>query len=132
MPSGANRQRRLLLTTNRTLYTSLDGASIHSEEADKLHREEFLEINPADAANLRIQQNHAGRRLQRHTELVLSAALTDAVQPAPSSCRSTTTAASSTACSRLMTAPCLRSRSDRPERLPARYQWKALRDEAVD
>ncbi|MGE3982706.1 MAG: molybdopterin-dependent oxidoreductase [Dehalococcoidia bacterium] len=69
----------LLLTSNRTLYTSLDGASIHSEEADKLHREEFLEINPADAANLRIQQNHPVYVSNGSTELLLSAALTDAV-----------------------------------------------------
>jgi predicted molibdopterin-dependent oxidoreductase YjgC len=44
----------LLLTTGRTLYTSLEGASIHDPDADKLHREEFVEIHPADAANLRI------------------------------------------------------------------------------
>jgi predicted molibdopterin-dependent oxidoreductase YjgC len=70
---------QLVLTSNRTLYTSLDGASIHSEEADKLHREEFLEINPADAANLRIQQNRPVYVSNGTTEVLLSAALTDAV-----------------------------------------------------
>jgi predicted molibdopterin-dependent oxidoreductase YjgC len=44
----------LLLTTTRTLFTSLEGAEIHSAEADKLHREEFVEIHPADAVALRI------------------------------------------------------------------------------
>jgi predicted molibdopterin-dependent oxidoreductase YjgC len=72
---------KLLLTSNRTLYTSLDGASIHSEEADKLHREEFLEINPADAAALRIEQNRPVYVSNGTTELLLSAALTDAVHP---------------------------------------------------
>ena len=46
---------QLLLTTDRTLYTSLEGASIHASDADKLHREEFVEIHPSDAAALRIE-----------------------------------------------------------------------------
>ena len=33
----------------RSLYTSWQGASIRSEEADKLHRDEFVLINPRDA-----------------------------------------------------------------------------------
>jgi len=70
---------RLLLTTSRTLYTSLEGASIRSEEADKLHREEFLEINPADAAALGIGQNRPVIVTNGSHELELSAALTDAV-----------------------------------------------------
>ena len=45
----------LLLTTGRTLFTSLEGASIHASDADKLHREEFVEIHPADAAALRLR-----------------------------------------------------------------------------
>jgi formate dehydrogenase alpha subunit len=44
----------LVLMTTRTLYTSLEGAEVHSPDADKLHREEFVEIHPADAAALRI------------------------------------------------------------------------------
>jgi predicted molibdopterin-dependent oxidoreductase YjgC len=44
----------VLLTTGRTLYTSLEGALIHDADADKLHREEFVEIHPTDAATLRI------------------------------------------------------------------------------
>jgi predicted molibdopterin-dependent oxidoreductase YjgC len=70
---------RLLLTTSRTLYTSLEGASIRSEEADKLHREEFLEMNPADAAALGIGQNRPVIVTNGSHELELSAALTDAV-----------------------------------------------------
>jgi predicted molibdopterin-dependent oxidoreductase YjgC len=44
----------MVLTTTRTLFTSLEGAEIHSPEADKLHREEFVEIHPADAVGLRV------------------------------------------------------------------------------
>ena len=53
-PAAVTDDGSLLLTTGRTLYTSLEGASIHDPDADKLHREEFVEIHPADAANLRI------------------------------------------------------------------------------
>jgi NADH-quinone oxidoreductase subunit G len=76
MPSGSG---RLLLTTSRTLYTSLEGATIRSEEADKLHREEFLEINPEDAAALGIDQNRPVRVGNGTQEVLASAALTYAV-----------------------------------------------------
>ena len=46
----------LVLTTGRSLYTSWDAATIHSPEADKLHREEFVEVNPLDAARLGLQE----------------------------------------------------------------------------
>ncbi len=39
----------LTVLTGRSLYTSWDGASIGSEEADQLHREESALINPRDA-----------------------------------------------------------------------------------
>jgi predicted molibdopterin-dependent oxidoreductase YjgC len=39
----------LQLTTGRTLYTSWEGASMRSEEADKLHREEAALLHPSDA-----------------------------------------------------------------------------------
>ena len=42
----------ILLTTNRSLFTSWEGASIHSEEADQLHREEAAWVNPRDAEAL--------------------------------------------------------------------------------
>ena len=72
---------RLLLTTSRTLYTSREATAIHSPEADKLHREEFLELNPADAGALGIGQNRAVIVSNGSHELTLSAALTDAVAP---------------------------------------------------
>ena len=70
-----------VLTTGRTLYTSLEGAALRSDEADKLHREEFLELNPADAAALGIGQNRPVIVANGDRELTLSAALTDAVAP---------------------------------------------------
>ncbi len=81
LPTVPTDEGRLLLTTSRSLYTSLEGASIHSEEADKLHREEFLELNPADAAALGVLQNHPVVVSNGTQELTLSAALTDAVAP---------------------------------------------------
>ena len=42
----------LALITGRSLYTSWDGATIHSEEADPLQREEAVWVNPADAEAL--------------------------------------------------------------------------------
>jgi predicted molibdopterin-dependent oxidoreductase YjgC len=75
--AAANGQ--LVLTTARTLYTSLEGASIRSPEADKLHREEFLEINPLDAMALGIGQNRPVIVQNGGREYTFSAALTDAV-----------------------------------------------------
>jgi predicted molibdopterin-dependent oxidoreductase YjgC len=71
----------LVLTTARTLFTSLEGASIHSPEADKLHREEFIEVNPADAMALGIGQNRPVLVQNGGRAVTLSAALTDAVAP---------------------------------------------------
>src|SRR5581483_6209684 len=42
----------LTLTTGRTLFTSLEGAAVHAKDADKLHREEYVEMHPSDAAAL--------------------------------------------------------------------------------
>jgi predicted molibdopterin-dependent oxidoreductase YjgC len=53
-PSPARDDGSLLLTTGRTLFTSIEGAELHAADADKLHREEFVEIHPSDAAALRV------------------------------------------------------------------------------
>ena len=45
----------ILLTTNRSLFTSWDAASIRSEEADQLHREEAAWVNPRDAEALGVR-----------------------------------------------------------------------------
>ncbi len=79
LPEVPKKRGSLLLTTSRTLFTSLEGASIRSEEADKMHREEFLEMNPSDAAGLSIGQNMPVVVSNGSVEMTLSAALTDAV-----------------------------------------------------
>jgi predicted molibdopterin-dependent oxidoreductase YjgC len=67
------------LLTGRTLYTSLEGASLHSSEADKLHREEFVEVHPADAADLRLAQGQEVVVRNGKAELALPLRLSEAV-----------------------------------------------------
>jgi predicted molibdopterin-dependent oxidoreductase YjgC len=67
----------LLLTTNRTLYTSLEGAALHSPHADKLHREEFVELHPADAAALRLDDGAEVTLVTEHGQLAIRCKLSD-------------------------------------------------------
>jgi predicted molibdopterin-dependent oxidoreductase YjgC len=71
----------LVLTTGRSLYTSWDAATIHSPEADKLHREEFVEVNPLDAARLGLQEGQEVALADGRSEVVIQVHVTDAVQP---------------------------------------------------
>ena len=48
-PAAVAASSGLALATGRSLYTSWDAASIHSDDADKLHREEAVWLNPRDA-----------------------------------------------------------------------------------
>ncbi|MDO8611675.1 MAG: molybdopterin-dependent oxidoreductase [Dehalococcoidia bacterium] len=70
-----------LLTTGRGLYTSYEGAAVHSPEADRLHREEFVEVNPADAKELGVSDGAAVTLKANGSELTLRARVTAAVQP---------------------------------------------------
>jgi len=70
-----------LLSTGRSLYTSYEGAALHSPEADKLHREEFVEMNPADAATLGIASGDEVMLRNGRGELAIRAHPTKAVQP---------------------------------------------------
>ena len=45
----------LALLTGRTLYTSLEAASLHRKDADKLRREEFVQVSLDDAVRLGIE-----------------------------------------------------------------------------
>jgi formate dehydrogenase major subunit len=67
--------------TGRSLYTSLEGAALRSPEADKLHREESVEINPADAAALNVRQGEEVVLVNGSAELAIAASITDAVPP---------------------------------------------------
>jgi predicted molibdopterin-dependent oxidoreductase YjgC len=71
----------LTLVTGRSLYTSLEGAALRSPEADKLHREESVEINPADAAALKVRQGEEVVLVNGSAELVIAASITEAVPP---------------------------------------------------
>jgi predicted molibdopterin-dependent oxidoreductase YjgC len=46
---------RFRLLANRTLFHSIEGASVHAPDADKLHREEFVEMHPQDAETLGVK-----------------------------------------------------------------------------
>lgn len=70
----------MLLTTGRSLYTSLEGAAVHSPEADKLHREEFVEIHPADAAALRISDGDEVRLATQQGTLAVRCKISGRVQ----------------------------------------------------
>jgi anaerobic selenocysteine-containing dehydrogenase len=65
--------------TTRTLYTSLEGAEAHSPDADKLHREEYCEIHPSDAASLRINDGDPIRLATDRGELDIRARISDSV-----------------------------------------------------
>lgn len=69
-----------LLTTGRSLYTSYEGAALHSPEADKLHREESVEVNPADAAALGVANGDEVLLRNDGGELAIRVHLTEAVQ----------------------------------------------------
>jgi predicted molibdopterin-dependent oxidoreductase YjgC len=71
---------RLLLTTSRTLYMSLEGAAVHSPDADKLHREEFVEIQPSDAATLRVHDGDEVTLVTENGQLTLRCKVSARVQ----------------------------------------------------
>ncbi len=80
-PVAAAQGQDFILTTSRSLYTSYEGAAIHSSEADKLHREETVEVNPSDAARLGIGNNDLVVLTNGNGELAMKAHPTEAVQP---------------------------------------------------
>ncbi|MEX0682312.1 MAG: molybdopterin-dependent oxidoreductase [Dehalococcoidia bacterium] len=49
---AASRNGGFTLSTSRSLYMSYEGAAVHSPEADKLHRDDSVLMNPADATTL--------------------------------------------------------------------------------
>jgi formate dehydrogenase (NADP+) alpha subunit len=69
------------LTAGRSLYTSYEGAAIHSPSADKLHREEHVALNPADAAALGLSEGDPVILRNDRGELRTQAHLTNAVAP---------------------------------------------------
>lgn len=74
------RDGALLLTTGRALYTSVEGAALHQPDADKLHREEFVELHPADAAALRVSDGDEVTLVTDHGELIIRCQVSGRVQ----------------------------------------------------
>ena len=69
----------LTLLTGRSLFTTWEGASIHSEEADKMHREEIAVLNPRDAEAAGIRAGDAIVITDGTTEVSIAARLDDGV-----------------------------------------------------
>ena len=67
------------LIATRSLYMSYEGAAIHSPDADKLHREEHVALNPADASSLAIAEGDLVAIRNDRGELRVKAHLTKAV-----------------------------------------------------
>jgi len=67
------------LTATRSLYMSYEGAAIHSPDADKLHREEHVALNTAEAASLAIAEGDLVAIRNDRGELRVKAHLTDGV-----------------------------------------------------
>ncbi|MCH7484500.1 MAG: molybdopterin-dependent oxidoreductase [Chloroflexi bacterium] len=86
--SAMSRNGGFTLTTGRGLYTSYEGAAVHSPEADKLHRDDSVKMHPDDAAALGVAAGDEVvlRRAQdpsgnASAELRAPVAVTEAVQP---------------------------------------------------
>ncbi len=77
---GASSNGGFALTASRSLFTSYEAAAVHAEDADKLHREETVSINPADAAALGIADGETALLRNAKGELRIRAKLTEAVQ----------------------------------------------------
>ncbi len=78
-PAAADNGLRLI--TGRSLYTSWEASSIHSEDADKLHREEDALINPRDAEPLGIRMGDDLVLAAGDAEVRITARLDDGVAP---------------------------------------------------
>ena len=71
----------LTVITGRPLFTSWEGASMRSEQADQLHREECALINPRDAEAAGVRMDDAVALTAGTHELHIRARLDDGVAP---------------------------------------------------
>lgn len=69
------------LVTSRSLFTSYEAALVCAAEADKLHREECVELHPNDAVRLRIEDGSEVVLVNGTGELAVPARVSDRVQP---------------------------------------------------
>jgi formate dehydrogenase major subunit len=79
VPVYPNGHQGLSLLAIRDLYTAEDAAKIHHKDADKLHRGEFLEVHPQDAARLGLQDGAVVSLGANGATLRLRAQVTDQV-----------------------------------------------------
>jgi len=77
----SNGEGEVALLTGRTLYTSLEGAALRSQDADKLHREEGVFVNQHDAIALDISMGDHVLLENGSAQLALKATLTSNVPP---------------------------------------------------
>jgi predicted molibdopterin-dependent oxidoreductase YjgC len=71
----------LRLVVARSLYTTWEGASMRSEEADKMHREEVATLNPRDAEAAGVRSGDAIVLTDGTHEVRITARLDDGVTP---------------------------------------------------
>ncbi|MCH7578962.1 MAG: molybdopterin-dependent oxidoreductase [Chloroflexi bacterium] len=78
-PNPAPENGDVALLTGRTLFTNLEAASIHSPEADKLHREDGVLVNQYDAVELGISTGDQVVLRNSSAQLALKAVLSNTV-----------------------------------------------------
>jgi len=69
------------LLTGRSLYTSYEAASLRRPDADKLHREDRLELNPEDAVHLQVQEGGILRLVAGRGRLEVPVHVSEATAP---------------------------------------------------
>lgn len=79
--SAPDQSDGFILTTSRTLYTSLEAAAVDHPEPDRLHREESVHIHPDDAARLSISEGQEVTLVNQSASLAIKARISDEVLP---------------------------------------------------
>jgi predicted molibdopterin-dependent oxidoreductase YjgC len=77
--ASAERNGDFALLTGRTLYTSVEAAALHRRDADRLHREDKLEISPSDAQRLGINEGDPLRLATDLGEMEIPAHITEGI-----------------------------------------------------
>ena len=80
-PTDPSHNGGFTLATGRGLYTSYEGAAVHSPEADKLHRDDSVKMHPDDASALGVAAGDEVMLRNGEAELRAPVAVTAAVQP---------------------------------------------------
>jgi predicted molibdopterin-dependent oxidoreductase YjgC len=81
LPSASSNGAGLTLSATRGLFTSYEAAAVHDPDADQLHRDDAVRINPMDAAALGVSDGDTVVLHNARGRLTVRATLTEAVQP---------------------------------------------------